>query len=106
MNYQSIKSVYQVVGDKKFEAISINDNRMQVKTGSRIEARNNITDILKEDETNNITLAVLIKKTGFSRTSIQVCIKNLYAEKLIKKISAPTVSNRRTIAYVWANNES
>ena len=100
MSHGIAESVYRVVGNKLFEKISLSDNKIKTPQGSRVEAKKKILELLKGSE-KGVTQVELIKAIDVSRTSVQTCVRLLLGEKLIKKIPAPTVTNKRTVAYVW-----
>tara|TARA_R110002020_G_C15954724_1_gene745972 strand:+ start:223 stop:555 length:333 start_codon:yes stop_codon:yes gene_type:complete len=98
MNYDLVKSVYRIVGDEMFEKISPSTSKNKKRPATKPEIMKSVRNTIRVRK--KILLSELMELSEFSRSSVQICLRDLFSKNIIKKERNKMLSGY-PVTYVW-----
>ena len=102
MNYELVKSVYRIVGDEMFEKISPSTSKNKKRPATKPAIMKSVRNTIRVRR--KILLSELMERSEFSRSSVQICLRDLFNRNIIKKERNKMLSGY-PVTYVWVGNE-
>lgn len=102
MNYETVKSVYRVVGDEVFDRICLPNKNHKKRKPTKPEIMEGVIDCIKSNR--KILLTDIVERLGFSRSSIQACLRSLFYRKMVRKEINRKLSGQ-PVTYVWVGEK-
>lgn len=98
MNLSEVRSIYSEPGKERLRKMSKPAVKVLAKKSLSLETFNRVAKIIKTNR--KISLKRLLDSSGVSRTTTQLCVKNLFDRFLIRKDKDYSLPNNPAV-YVW-----